>query len=81
MSGPNDPINPEHYTSGGIEAIDVMRAKLEPAEFAGFCRGNVLKYVMRAGKKGDAREDLRKAQWYLNVLLAELTPDSTGGGS
>ena len=81
MSGPNDPINPDHHTAGGVEAIDVMRAKLEPAEFAGFCRGNVLKYVMRAGKKGDAREDLRKAQWYLNVLLAELTPDSTAGGS
>lgn len=41
---PHDPVNsPDHYTFGGIETIDYLKAKLSPEEFAGFCRGNVLK--------------------------------------
>lgn len=53
--------HPAHYCSDGIEAIDVIEA------FGlGFCLGNVVKYVLRAGRKSaDALEDLRKAQWYL----------------
>ena len=53
--------HPAHYSAGGIEAIDVIEA------FGlGFHLGNVVKYVLRAGRKSaDALEDLRKAQWYL----------------
>ena len=58
----NDNIkHPAHYTDGGIETIDFIRAKLTPEEFAGYCKGNALKYISRAGKKGDAAEDLAKA--------------------
>ena len=64
-----DAINPDHYKVGGIETIDYIQAKLTPEEFAGFCRGNALKYISRAGHKGDAAEDTRKAIWYLNRLL------------
>ena len=64
-----DAINPDHYKVGGIESIDYIQAKLTPEEFAGFCRGNALKYISRAGHKGDAAEDTRKAIWYLNRLL------------
>jgi hypothetical protein len=61
----DDPVHaPSHYTDGGIETIDYMEAKLSPAEFIGFCRGNALKYLSRAGKKGDAAEDFAKAAWY-----------------
>ena len=31
-----------------------------------FCLGNVVKYISRAGYKGDKLEDLKKAQWYLD---------------
>ena len=31
-----------------------------------FCRGNIIKYVIRAGKKKDELQDLLKAQDYLN---------------
>lgn len=31
----------------------------------GFCLGNTVKYIARAGKKGDRVEDLKKALWYL----------------
>lgn len=61
----NDNVkHPAHYCDGGIEAIDIIRMKLTPEEFIGFCKGNVLKYTMRAGKKGDLSEDMAKAAVY-----------------
>jgi len=60
--------HPPHYTDGGIETIEFIRAKLTPEEFRGYCVGNALKYLSRAGKKGDASEDRRKAVWYLSYL-------------
>ena len=59
-----DAINPDHYKVGGIETIAFIQAKLSPEEFAGYCRGNMLKYISRAGHKADAAEDMRKALWY-----------------
>jgi hypothetical protein len=61
MKPKKDPINPPHYkAAGGMECIDVIEA------FGlGFNLGNAVKYILRAGKKGDAKEDLRKAIWYL----------------
>jgi hypothetical protein len=64
--------NPAHYTSGGIETIDYMRAKASPEEFRGYLRLNALKYLSRAGLKGDAVVDLKKAAWYINRLIGEL---------
>lgn len=62
----NDAVNhPQHYTShpSGVECIDV-------AEHYGFCIGNAIKYLWRAGLKGDAVEDLKKARWYLDREIA-----------
>ena len=43
-----DPVNqPPHYRQGGIECIDAIAAALTPEEFAGYCKGNILKYVWR----------------------------------
>ena len=51
--------HPNHYQHpSGVEAIDVC-------EHLGFNLGNAYKYLSRAGKKGDAATDLRKAAWYL----------------
>ncbi len=61
--------SPGHYTAGGIEVIDYLRAKLTPEELRGFLRGNCLKYLSRAGLKGDAATDLKKARWYLDELI------------
>lgn len=58
--------HPDHYTAGGIECIDALEAALTDEQFAGFCRGNALKYLWRAGRKGDVVEDLRKASWYVD---------------
>lgn len=66
VSDDNDVVNnPDHYTSGGIECIDYIEAK-----GLGFHLGNAVKYISRAGRKGDAVEDLRKARWYLDREIA-----------
>lgn len=61
--------SPSHYQgAGGLEVIDVIE-KFEVGDFSstsGFNLGNLLKYVLRAGKKEDYLQDLKKAQWYLN---------------
>jgi hypothetical protein len=67
----SDAINhPDHY--GGdepYEVIKVLRAwDLELAR--GFCWGNLIKYTARAGKKGSAVEDRKKAQWYADELVS-----------
>lgn len=57
--------NPKHYQFfDGVEAIDIIASSMSIEEFRGFCMGNKLKYCLRAGKKGDAAEDLRKADMY-----------------
>jgi hypothetical protein len=64
-------INPYHYKTGGIETIDIVKAKLSKPEFLGFCKGNIIKYVTRANYK-NGLEDYKKAQWYLDKLIKEL---------
>ena len=55
--------HPAHYDGADnpYEAIKVIEAW-----GLGFCLGNTVKYLARAGKKGAALEDLKKAAWYLN---------------
>lgn len=65
----NDTVNnPLHYTTGGIETIDYLKAKMTSEQFRGFLIGNVLKYVSRYPHKNGV-EDLKKAEWYLNRLI------------
>ncbi len=71
MDAPDVVNKPAHYTSGGIECIDYLKAKLSREGFKGFLRGNVLKYLSRAGLKSNELEDLRKAAWYLERLIRE----------
>lgn len=52
-----------------IESIDVLRAALTPEEFKGFCKGNALKYLIRAGKKDDELQDLKKAGVYIGWCI------------
>ena len=66
----NDPVNrPSYYTDGKIEVIDFIEDKK-----LGFCLGNAIKYIARAGKKDTDKEaqDIKKAIWYLNRYLKEL---------
>lgn len=63
-----DMVNPDHYKTGGIETFDILKAKLTTEELIGFCKGNVLKYTLRANFKGDSHTDLKKAKWYMDKL-------------
>lgn len=65
----SDNVNsPSHYTTGGIECFDAMRAMLTEEEFIGYLRGNSFKYRWRFRHKNGA-EDLKKAEWYERKLL------------
>lgn len=61
--------HPPHYggADNPYEAIKVIEAW-----GLGFHLGNAVKYIARAGKKGAALEDLKKARWYLDRLIASL---------
>lgn len=60
--------HPRHYTRhpSGVECIQIT-------EHMNFCRGNAVKYIWRAGDKGNEIEDLKKARWYLDREIARLT--------
>lgn len=59
---------PAHYDDV-ISPIEYMRATFTVEEYKGFLRGNILKYLARAGKKGAALDDYKKAQFYLDELV------------
>jgi hypothetical protein len=65
----DDKVNsPSHYKVGGIETIDFIEAKR-----LDYHLGNVVKYISRADHKDDKLENLKKAQWYLNRAIANLS--------
>jgi hypothetical protein len=60
-----DPVNhPAHYKVGGIETIDFIEAKR-----LNYNLGNAVKYITRADHKGNRKQDLEKAIWYLKREL------------
>ncbi len=64
-----DAVNhPKHY--GGADYI-YEAIKVIEAWGLGFCLGNSVKYISRAGKKGDRLTDLKKARWYLDREIAQ----------
>lgn len=71
VSTKNNPVShPSHYTDGRIEVIDFIQDKK-----LDFCRGNVVKYICRAGKKGGKDkeiEDLKKARQYCEFAINQL---------
>jgi len=65
---PNDPVNhPAHYKVGGIETIDFIEAKQ-----LGYHLGNAVKYITRADHKGNRKQDLEKAKWYIDREIARI---------
>lgn len=63
-----DMVNhPPHYTQhpSGVECIDVI-------EHMPLCVGNAVKYLWRAGQKGDPIEDLQKAKWYIEREICRI---------
>ena len=67
--------HPPHYTQGGIECLDAIKASMSREQFLGYLKGNEMKYVWRYEHKGGV-EDLKKANFYLTRLIAEVSPES-----
>ncbi|MDN6291588.1 MAG: DUF3310 domain-containing protein [Tetragenococcus halophilus] len=64
-----DVINkPKHYHQGGIDVIRFSQAQFNKEELKGFYRINAIKYLTRYDRKGKPKEDLDKAEFYLNKL-------------
>ena len=63
--------HPEHY--GGSENI-YEAIKVIEAWDLGFCLGNTIKYISRAGKKDKDKllQDLEKAKWYLDRYIENI---------
>lgn len=79
----HDPVNhPSHYTNSDavcsecgtpIECIDVT-------QHMGFCLGNAVKYIWRAGLKDEDQtvQDLKKAIWYIQRHIDNLVEEQSG---
>lgn len=63
-----DMVNsPAHYQGKTFEVIDIINDyKLN------FELGNAIKYILRADKKGNKKQDLQKALWYINRELEKF---------
>jgi hypothetical protein len=71
-----DAVNrPAHYNATETETIDYIHETLRDEAFVEYCRGNALKYLSRAGKKGDSAEDMAKAAWYAQMAAHTLCPE------
>jgi len=66
----NDVVHsPNHYKiAEGIEVIDIIEKALTPEQFEGYLLGNILKYRLRAGDKGDLEQDIDKSNQYRHWL-------------
>mgnify|MGYP000689751953 CR=1 FL=1 len=66
--------HPSHYNEiPNWEVIDTIEKDLSPEEYIGFLKGNILKYRLRAGYKGDVQQDIDKANYYKDILLKFLS--------
>jgi len=63
----NNVTHPNHYCNhaSGIECIEITK-------HFNFCKGNAIKYIWRAGLKGDELEDLKKARQYIDIEIKRI---------
>ena len=68
-----DMVNhPSHYTQGGIECIDALKAAtISKTGIEAVCTANAIKYLWRYEEKNRI-EDVKKARWYIDRLIREL---------
>jgi hypothetical protein len=70
-----DNVNPSHYKQGRVECIDAIEAAtVHKKGLDAVCTANVIKYIWRCEQKGGV-EDLKKAQWYLNRMIAQYVEE------
>tara|TARA_R110000850_G_scaffold125739_5_gene244323 strand:+ start:79 stop:366 length:288 start_codon:yes stop_codon:yes gene_type:complete len=68
-----DMVNkPPHYNQAGIECIEAIKAATGTG-YKSYLQGNIIKYIWRYEYKNGV-EDLKKAHWYLERLIKEMSP-------
>lgn len=68
-----DMVNkPPHYNQAGIECIEAIKAATGTG-YESYLQGNIIKYIWRYEYKNGV-EDLKKAHWYLERLIKEMSP-------
>lgn len=69
----DDVKSPKHYQLiEGVESIEIIARSMSAEQWKGFCLGNMLKYRIRAGKKGALQQDIDKANFYGELYEAHL---------
>ena len=64
--------HPSHYTQGGIECIDALKAAtVSKTGIEAVCTANAIKYLWRYEEKNGI-EDVKKTRWYIDRLIKEL---------
>lgn len=77
-NGPDMVNHPQHYTQGGIECIDALKAAtVGKRGIEAVCVANIIKYCWRYEEKNGI-EDVRKAKFYIERLLKELEESQHG---
>ena len=61
-------IGGDHYKTA-VQPWEAMEDWMTSEQMEGFLRGNAIKYLARAGKKGPCLQDYRKAHHYLTKLI------------
>lgn len=66
LNAHDEDVAPSHYEIDGlrVDSIDIVRGVLGEQGFIDFCHGNILKYAIRAKKKGKFSEDMKKIRVY-----------------
>lgn len=65
---------PKHYCltlpdGTEFQVIEYIESVLSPEQYEGFLMGNNIKYMSRTGKKFEALEDLKKAEYFNKKLI------------
>ena len=69
---------PEYYKGNGLSPIRAFKQGLiSKEEYRSFLIGNIIKYVIRAGKKDNAVKDLKKARHYIDFYIELMLPENT----
>jgi hypothetical protein len=61
-------VGGDHYKSMGVQPWKAMESWMTPEQFAGFLRGNAIKYLARCDAKGGI-DDIKKARHYIDKLV------------
>ena len=61
-------VGGDHYKNMGVQPWKAMESWMTPEQFAGFLRGNAIKYLARCDAKGGL-DDIKKARHYIDKLV------------